>query len=403
MAAPLELHDTFTEDGLWWIAGQESDQVGGTLTYDPADGPKLKLLGMLRDVVASLNSIDEKATVYGITKRGKRVTLLRAMRSDRHLNLPGIAHETWQSNLLIMGVHLESDDLDIFSKSYIRFAEIEKWLGHQPFNILHDTEEKSLTVVARKPREVPFATHNEFEVSSVGSLYSSNAPDTRYTIDVISHLGITPSQPKSLNWHLAKAVRMQQLAALCTGHYLPLTSLELRGPGESLGSDLRSSEVHVYARMIHPERGSRPKHEGPMLTGPELIAFNPQAVQRWFDQYEVFRPAIDLFFTVASQRQMFTNVRLILAIQALEVFHRRTSAEAIMKPDDFNAFVYRLIEAIPSTANQRMKDKLKASYLFLNEPNLSQRLKSIVAELSMAFGTSLPAFKKAYLRKLAGC
>jgi hypothetical protein len=47
-----------------------------------------------------------------------------------------------------------------------------------------------------------------------------------------------------------------------------------------------------------------------------------------------------------------------------------------------------------------MREKLKGTYQFVNEPSLNQRLKSIVDELSDAFGMPLPALNKMYLRKL---
>jgi hypothetical protein len=201
---------------------------------------------------------------------------------------------------------------------------------------------------------VHFASHEEFELTSVGSLYSDNKPTTRFMIDVFSQMVITPHSLKALNWHWSKAVRIQELAALCTGHYLPLTSLELRGPDEPFGaSGTRPREVHVYAQMVRPEAGYRPSHEAPVISGPELVAFNPQALQIWIDQYEVFSPAIALFFTISGQRHMLTNVRLLLAIQALEVFHRRTTGETVMPADKFPAFAQALMDAIPRLQARR--------------------------------------------------
>lgn len=407
MAAPPGLHDSFTEQGLWWREGREDDQIGGTLTFDPTDGPVLKVLGELGDLESSLKAAfeggrDEDVTIHGVTMKGKPVTLVRAMNTNRQLNMRGIANETWESNLLIVGIHLGSDGKDeIFSKSYLRFEAIERWLEHRPFADSFDVEEKSLTVTARKPREEPFAHHDDFEVTSVGSLYHHNKPETHFAIDVISHLGIAPASQRSLNWHMQAATRLQELGALCTGHYLPLTSIELCGPDEQIrGGGTRSRDVRVYARMTHPEAESRPRHEAPLISGPELVRFNPKAVQVWFDQYEQFSPAIRLFFTITGERQMFTNVRLLLAIQALEVFHRRTRAETVIPPDAFPAFAAGLVDAIPAETSSRMRDKLEGTYRYLNEPSLGQRLKSIVDDLAASFGTVPPAFNKAYRRKL---
>jgi hypothetical protein len=361
---------------------------------------------MLRDVVTSLNAAfkgddGEMVTIHGVTKKGKRVTLFRAFSTNRQLNMPGIANEEWHANLLLVGWHVSNSDEAIFSKSYIRFQEIERWLEHRPFTNTFNREEKTVTLVAAKPGEVSFAKHDEFEVTTVGSLYSSNDPQTRFTIDVYSQMGITPDEPKSLDWHFARATRLQELAALCAGYHLPLLSLELRGPEEELGGGgNRPCEVHVYARMQHPEGDKWRKHDAPIVSGPELVAFNPRAVQAWFDQYELFGPAIALFFTITGQRQMFTNIRFILAVQALEVFHRRTSDDTVMDEANFPAFYHELAKSIPAFAPKRMRERLERSYQFVNELSLNQRLKAILKQVTEDFGARPPAFSKTYLKTL---
>lgn len=405
MLAP-GLNDSFSEEGFWWLDGDKDNKVAGTLTFDPDGGPVLRVLGMLRDVVTSVNAAckgddGEMVTIHGVTKKGKRVTLLRAFSTNRQLNMPGIANEEWHSNLLLVGWHISNSDEAIFSKSYIRFQEIERWLEHKPFMDTFNREEKTVTLVAAKPREVSFAKHHEFEVTTVGSLYSSNDPPTRFTIDVYSQMGITPEEPRSLDWHFARATRLQELAALCAGFYLPLLSLELRGPEEELGGGgCRPCEVHVYARIQHPEGDKWRKHDAPIVSGPELVTFNPEAVQAWFDQYELFGPAIALFFTITGQRQMFTNIRFILAIQALEVFHRRTSDETVIDEADFPAFRDELAKSIPASAPTSMRERLERSYQFVNELSLNQRLKAIVKQVTEDFGARPPAFSKAYLKTL---
>ncbi|GEM_PF-1017971 len=402
------LYDSFTEQGLFWLAGKRDDEVPGTLAYDPENGAVLSLLGIFGEVHEAFGralggSRDEEAVIHGVTMKGKPVSLLHAHDTKRQLNMPGIASETWTSNLMVIGAYITCSDEPIFPKCYFRFNEIETWLEHSPFTATHDTDAKTLNVFAEKPREMPFASHAEFEVSTVGGLYSNNKPDTRFAIDVISQMAITPPEPRSLDWHLNRAARLQELASLCTGHYLPLTSFELRGPDVELGGGgTRPSEVHLYARLIHGESGvaATTKRRTPIVTGPELTRFNPQAVQHWFDQFEAFDPALRLFFTITSGGQMFTNIRLLLAIQALEVFHRRTGGDTVMPETEFASFADGMTAAIPANANPDMREKLESLYRFANEPSLKQRLRAIVASLTQAFGEAPGGFNGKFLRKL---
>ena len=407
---PPRIYDSFTEQGLFWLPGRRDDEVPGALTYDPENGAVLKLLGIFGELHEAFGRAlaggnrDDEMVIHGVTVKGKPISLLHAHDTNRQLNMPGIAHETWKSNLLVIGAHITSaDDEAIFPKSYFRFDEIETWLEHSPYTQTFDTEAKTLNVFAEKPHEVAFATHADFEVSSVGSLYSDNDPATRFVIDVTSQMAITPREPQSLNWHLNRAVGVQELASLCTGHFLPLTSFELRGPDVELrGGGSRPTEVHFYARMIHgdgPDE-TKSKRRSPIVTGPELNRFNPQAVQLWFDQFEDFSPALRLFFTITAEREMFTNIRLLLAIQALEVFHRRTSGETVMPEQDFEQFSEAMVAAIPPGTEPDMREKLESLYRFANEPSLKQRLRSIIAALTKDFGEAPAGFNSKFLRKL---
>ena len=71
-------------------------------------------------------------------------------------------------------------------------------------------------------------------------------------------------------------------------------------------------------------------------------------------------------WTLTGQRQMFTNIRFILAIQALEVFHRRTTSDRIMPSCEFNKLRDQLVGSIPASANLKMKEKLRGTYNFVN-------------------------------------
>lgn len=407
MAAPLGLRDSFTGEGYWWAEGREKEPIGGTLAFDPEKRAVLKLLGLTRGLGESLSAAMSGGhrpieNIYGVTKKGKPVTLLHAFNTQTQLNMPGIPNETWRSNLLVVGMHLSHEDNDeVFRKSYLRFDGIEKWLSHEPFNRTYNIDSKRLTITADKPLETHFADHKDFKVTTVGSIYSDNEPDTHYSVNLYSQMGIEPASPKSLNWHLSRAVRLQELASLCTGHHLPMLALELRGPEETVGGgEPHPVEVHFYSALANDNAEPRPKHEAPLISGPELIAFNGDAVQSWFDQYEIFDPAIALFFTITGQKEMFTNIRLLLAIQALEVFHRRTTIEGVMPEDKFESFRDKLAKAMPDPGDKRMKEKLKGTLLYLNELSLGQRLRAIVADLTAAFGHTPPAFSKANIRKL---
>lgn len=399
------LSDDLREEGLWWIAGSEEHKVGGTLTFDQTDGAELKLLGTLRSIPASFgfsSDTDDAPIIYGTTKRGKSITLMGTINRQRQFNMPGIANEVWFANLLVVGIHLISDSEEsIFSKSYFRFTGIEKWMGHDPFQTAYDDKEKSLELRVQKTRESALAGHADFDLITSGSLYSTNETETRFSIDASCDLGLVAHEGKSLRWHLSAASKVTDLATLCSGHPLSITRLELQGPEtRKVGDQAVKAEVHVYALMMHSNAKPLPKKHIPVVSGPELFTLNPKALQLWFDQYENLSSAIALFRTVVSEPDLYSNIRFLLAMQAVEVFHRRTSNETVLPDGDFLKLKKSLEEGIPKGIATNMKDKLRGLYQFLNEPSLMQRLKSLVQRLDDETGVKVPAFERSYLRRL---
>lgn len=407
---PLGIYDSFAEQGLFWLSNHPDSKVSGTLNYDPEHGAVLNLIGIFGSIGDAFAKAFggtgpvEQVVIHGVTMKGKPISLLNAHDTGRQINMPGIAHETWTSNLVVIGLHISNaNDDKVFVKSFFRFEQIDTWLEHKFFTEKFDFEARALTVFAKNPPEMPFASHSDFEVTSVGSLYSNNNQASRFVIDVTSQLAIMPNEPQSLNWHLDRAVRLQELASLCTGRFLPLTSFELRGPDISLGGGgTMPAEVHFYARMIHGEGQGKhnSKSETPIVTGPELTRLNPHAMQLWLDEFDSFRPALHLFFTITGERQMFVNIRLLLAIQALEVFHRQTNGETVMEADAFTSFSKSMVESIPVDAEPKMREKLKSLYRFSNELSLKQRLRSIIALLTDAFEETPAGFDKRFLTSL---
>jgi len=403
MPALPGLHDTFSEEGVWWIPGREAHTVTGTVTYSPEDGATLRLLGFIQDTDVSIMGFAgggvARSTIWGRDKKGVPITILDAYNSSRQLNVPGIPNETWVSSLMLVGCHLRSDDdEETFNESYFRIEAAEKWLNIKNFK-RNTSSDNSLTVTATPLQSQHFAHHSEFEVRLVGRLYGPVPTATHLSVDVFTLIAIIPKSPRSLNWHIKQARRIQELASLCTGHYLPLLSLELRGPLDTQGDGKkRPREIHLYAQLINNDPGGRPPKYESVVSGPELVAASPEAIQLWCDQYEILDPAIALFFTVSSERRMFTNIRFLLAVQALEVFHRRTSGETLIPEADLPNLKASLIEAIPQGTGKAVREKLEGIYEFINEPSLNQRLKSIIADLNAEIGRRPPAFSKDYLR-----
>lgn len=399
MADQLSFQDSFSHDGYWWLPTNPEEQIGGTLTFSQEEGASLQLLGIFGGIHGLMKDRNERVTIHGVTKNGKQITLFDAFVKSSQMNAPGIMNEQYRPHLVCIGQHMASQADQIFDKSFCRFERLEEWLVASPFEQEWEFEPLKLNLRVDKGQSEELTAFGTYKIGRSSNLHTGGSGQTEFTVKVQSFLYCETSEPQALAEHFRVATRLQELASLCTGHFLPLTHLRLRVHGsETKGRSPK--EVEVFAQMQHPEAGSRPKHEHPLFAVRELLSANDRAIENWFKQYETLSPAINLFFAVTGERQMFVNVRFLLAIQALEVFHRRTTPGTLMPKGEFKKLRKRLVDAIPTDIEPNMVEKLKGAYSFANEPSLMQRLEAMIATVNDDFGEVVPGLTGPFARKV---
>lgn len=387
----LRFQEPFTVEGVWWLPDTPEHQISGSFTLDQDQGGSLSLSGMLRALVESMNAAsDERHTIHGFTKKGQRVTLLDCFNKQRSLNFPGIGTETYHVNLAAIGLHIVDAEQEIFTKSYLRFDGIEKWLGHRPFDVVFNPEERQISVTTRSSKEQPFATLPEQLLTIGADIRTNPLGETEVAVISEANLIAEPSEAKSLNWHFNNAWKLQALASLCTGYHLPMLSLRLKGPEEEVAPGRKErASVDILASILYPTAAKR-SADPPIFSGPELLSLSPAAIARWFGLYEELDQVLHLFATVVADKNLFVNVRFLLAVQALEAFHRTTEPQPLMEEAEHQALQKTLLSAMPSATPKRMKEKLRTTLQFTNEPSLRQRLRAIFNGIEDRYG-NVPA------------
>jgi hypothetical protein len=408
MSQPIPtLHDSFTEKGLWWLPSNESQKVGGILNYDPNSRATLELLGALGDEADLMRNLfagegsGKSEVIWGLTPTGTPITLMEAD-GQKSWSSRGFPTQVWRSTLVVVGVHmLNADNDEIFSRSTVRFEGIENWLGHNGFEKNNDDTVHTITLTGRRVQATLFAKHRGFEVWTAGAIAEREQTETLNAIEVRTFLSVKPITSCSLNWHLEQAQKLRELASMCAGHDLALLSFEISGPPfQTVGEKSWPTVAHVYLSLRDNEKNSSQASIRPVVSGPELVGFNEEAVQIWFDQYEVFDMAIKLFFVVNNKSSMMANIRFLLAMQALEVFHRRTNDETILPKADFKKIREAMTDAIPSELSSEHREALTQMSLYSNELSLKMRLSSIMKTITNEFGSTPVCFEPHDIKQL---
>lgn len=385
--------------GLWWLPETPNNRETGTLTFDQVAGARLSVLGHLAPLTSGpIGFGDDRDVIHGFTTTGKQVTLLRTFVINSHFGFPGIATETWHVHTIALGAHFPGTDEELFTRSWVRFDGIARWLASDPFVETYDLENRVIQLTAAKPDQQNLGTFPGVKVYTGSSLKSGREGDERWTSESQSMIAIDANTPQTLSWHFTAAAKLRSLVELLYGRRLQLTKLQVELPGEAKAEGYPPyADVDIYAQMIGGDDKLPPVDQPPMLTAPALLVGAPNAIADWFAQYETLSAALHLLSTVASDRRMFINVRFLLAAQAIEAFHREACPGTIVPDDEHSEIVRALTDAIPMNTSKQMREKLMSSLQYANEPSLRQRLRSLIALARDGRDGVMPAYGKSFI------
>lgn len=388
-----------TLQGVWWLPESPEDIETGTLTFDQAKGAQLSVVGSLAPLKSGPIGADEqRPVIYGFTTTGKPVTLLESFVSNRRLGFPGIATESWHVSTIAVGAHFSSASEASFCRSWVRFDGIARWLSYDPFaeTFYFDPFYTELTV--RKPESMQLGTIPGAKLYTGSDILSCRDGDERWISTSEAMIAIESDEPQTLDWHFAAVSKLRSLAELLYGRSLHLIKLQVELPGEPKADEYPSyAEVEIHAQMIGGDEKLPPVDHPPMLTIPALLKAAPNALADWFAQYETLSAALHLLSTIASDRRMFLNVRFLLAAQAVETFHREAYPGAILPAEEHAELVNALMGAIPPKTPKEMRDKLKGTLEWTNEPSLRHRLRALIALARDGRSGVMPAYSKSFV------
>lgn len=106
-----------------------------------------------------------------------------------------------------------------------------------------------------------------------------------------------------------------------------------------------------------------------------------QIFGNWLDAYRKLDPAISIYFSAVSGGHNYLDRKFIALVQALEIYHRKTSNERLMPEDAYKKLSETLLNCCPKDNEEWLKGKLS----FGNEISLKCRLKYLIAPFEGLF------------------
>jgi hypothetical protein len=391
-----DLVSDLTVEGYWWLPEKQHDKVVGTLRFNPSDGITLSLLGVLHTGehhFQLLGTTFSPPVIFGLTADGKAITLAQSFQSSFKVNMPGIATQSLRSQFVFIGDHITDPMEKLFSGCRFRQMHLESWLQTKHFKWSSSAAKTGLEVEAKASEKKMISSINSNLIYK--TYVNTTSGDISARIDASIFFELQPTSPEAFKALHRHAIKISNLAALCFGEPVHLTEFSLLdGETEIAPGKKIPKKIDLLYQPFPSIPVENNKYAPPILSYAEVTK-EEATLSLWFTESHKLKSVFDLFFSVFLNGQTYLDVRFLLTIQAIEVFHRLNNPMMSVSTEEIFENVKEVItQAIPENTPTPLKEKLISSLQFLNEPSLRQRLKQCVKLLEQDFGILPLGFDK---------
>lgn len=342
------LHETQTWRGLWWLPEDPTNRHAGFLTYDPASGLELVLVGgfdaQVREQIGPgawtvLAETKDFPVVYG--RAGNRdITLFGAYSANSlTYNLGffdgGPSEQTLKAQTALVGVHAGSTDEALFDHANCVIEDIWLWSATSALEAKWGWDKESerpsgeatieMSPVDDQTAKVPGATITLAHWLTLPT-FDTMRGGSRARVEHKPVLSVRTDERASFASLMVYVATLQDLLSLATGRgpallwmkvYLPRPN-----PSEEASPSNMGREVDVYTRSRgEGDPSAKAVDAHTMVFTLDDLAF-AQAVRRWWEVHERFRASCNMIVGGRYVADHYIETMLIVAVAAAESFHR---------------------------------------------------------------------------------
>lgn len=369
---PSNIYESQSLIGYWWLPEREEDKFPGTLLYNPDTGAHLDVLGELLPI-GNMESASVDA-IHGFGADGTKVTLLRVLPGNFKLSFPGLVNQEFGSNLLVAGVHCQSEDAFTLKRLDLRYTHLDEWAGKRGIRKTRQPD-NSVVVEHTFPDEVKADLDDGCRIvvrfvrhaGRDASIYES------HFIHQHAYLSIEVEEETRYDEIRNIITRLGYFLTLCVGR--PAHVIEAVGQSdfakEEHGEGAVNARIRIFERPFRfPTEQKRVDRIDMLLPFGVIEKQFSSILTKWFNQAGVLGYVLDLYFSTIYEEGIYKNRHFLALAQAAEAYHRRTSDEQEMPDEEHKSIVKELLDVVPKARLSWLKPRLKYS----NEIGFRRRL-----------------------------
>lgn len=380
--------DSFTPfQGYFWLPRSPEIKVPGRCHVADDGRMELSVLGTLTGRPIEPMEVDV-SRVYGITERGRAVTLDGCMYRSRNFHIPGIAVGDIHVALLLVGHHFGAAEPLVFEEIAFHADALDVWLEFAPIRSRWSAEpSRSATISFTPPKPKEWVLPSGLRVRLETRWSAPAAISLREAkIAQTTWVSLIAPEPCGLADLRELLGRFMNFVTLVLDQPLAPRGIEVYNNAllERIGKQERPAAIGVhYASTKHdPVDLTRVSAPFPLLRFGDIRERLDQVLGNWFENYERFAAPFNLYFAATGGNDLFLENRFLMLVHALEALHRHTSTERALGDEQYADLSACLRAAVPRQHSKWLETRLA----YGNELSLRKRLKQLFRGFTAVFG-----------------
>ena len=391
----MRIDEPIETSGFFWLPEEPDFRVPGDLHISESGQARLEVKFQepspgWRNVINTGMSADGCgiARIIGTARGHGAVTLDECVVT----NLQGFGIPATELTLIaefaFTGCRYEAEEDVPFTEFTFSAEGVDQWLAVSGINVQFDWETWKAAVDIRAPEDIslnlPCGAILKFK-------FGMDFPPIAKTVTEVhatqrAFVSILSDQPMPVEYFTPLATKLRNFLRLATGQ--PVSINSATGYSRELTrSDGPDVEYMVPIKVYYGDAGSSNKKQDVpwfqmLFTYPDVKGQVEEILANWLHSYEVFGPALDVYFTAMSNTSQYLEVEFLQRVQGIETLHRRSFPETEMPEDEFAGMMDSLLLACPSERREWLKSRLR----YANEFSLRRRLRRMIEPFRRFFG-----------------
>ena len=278
----------------------------------------------------------------------------------------------------------------MFSDFSFGVEGLNTWLGIsgiEGVEIQEDTDNASGFIRFHRPNDIPLPLPSGDQLKFTFSLAFPNVAmlSTEAAVQQTAFVSVKSEQPQPIRYFSSLAFKLCNFLSLGLDEDVCIQSMTGYLDYETEGGEQRRRPISVYGQFPPwTERTPIIRRNRTLFRYPDVANQIVDIVAKWFENYDTFEPALDLYFASRTQTQIFVDTKVLWLAQALETFHRRSSQETEMSDEDFKSLLNLIIQNCPSDRQKWVQENLQ----YANELRFRRRVRRLIKPFARWFGSS---------------